>query len=128
MYPTGGVGSARLGGEANSCGRSSGRSSDILSIWFAGAIRTSLYHNASVSRPFRLGGRFCRKSAVPPSPAGGHRPSSPPVGEGGSEMVALRPSMTSLTACAAASGIWPSRRHRQCGDDPRRRLSDANPP
>jgi len=46
MYPTGGVGSARLGGEANSCGRSSGRSSDILSIWLAGAIRTSLYHNA----------------------------------------------------------------------------------
>ncbi len=44
MYPPGGVGSARLGGGANSCGRSSGRSSDILSIWLAGAIRTSLYH------------------------------------------------------------------------------------
>src|SRR5271166_2018678 len=51
MYPTGGVGSARLGGGANSGGRSSGRSSDILSIWLAGAIRTSLYRNAPSAGP-----------------------------------------------------------------------------
>ena len=54
MYPTGGVGSARLGGGANSCGRSSGRSSDILSMWLAGAIRTSLYHKAPSAVLFRL--------------------------------------------------------------------------
>ena len=56
MCPIGGVGSARLGGGANSRGRSSGRSSDILSIWLAGAIRTSLYHNAPSAVLFRLGG------------------------------------------------------------------------
>ena len=63
MYPTRGVGGARLGGGANSCGRSSGRSSDILSIWLAGAIRMSLY-NAPSAVLFRLGGL----GLIPPSP------------------------------------------------------------
>ena len=65
MYPTGGVGSARLGGGgANSCGRSSGRSSDILSIWLAGATLASVpIHSIDVQRPAACCRADCRMRA-----------------------------------------------------------------